>query len=68
MTLRSSSKYPLQRAYVVKLSSEATSEELCGRIENLVSGQHRDFNTADELFQMMVEDLKADGDNSPDNV
>lgn len=66
MTLRSDSKYPVHRAYVVKLSSEATSDLLCGRVEHLVSGRHRDFTSADELFDLMAADLAATEGELPD--
>jgi hypothetical protein len=59
MTLRSDSKYPVHRAYVVKLSSDANPYVLCGRLENLVSGQHQDFTSAGELFALMAVDLKS---------
>lgn len=66
MTLRSDSKYPIYRAYVVKLSSDATPDSLCGRLENLVSGKHKDFVSAGELFQLMTADLHSSGSKSPD--
>jgi hypothetical protein len=59
MTLRSDSKYPIHLTYVVKLSSDATPDALCGRLENLVSGKHGDFASAGELFKMMEVDLVA---------
>lgn len=65
MTLRADSKYPIHRAYVVKLRSEATPEALCGRLENLVSGKQRDFTSAHELFGLMACDLDADQRNAP---
>lgn len=61
MILRTDSKYPINRAYVVKLSSDATSDALRGRLEHLVSGKHRDFVSAQELLQLMTVDLDADG-------
>lgn len=59
MMLRSDSKYPIYLAYVVKLSSDATPDVLCGRVENLVSGKQRDFTSATELFQFISIDLKS---------
>ena len=59
MILRIDSKFPIQRTYVVKLSSDATPDSLCGRFENLVSGKHRDFASARELFQLMSADLAS---------
>lgn len=57
MILRTDSKYPINRAYVVKLSCEATADMLCGRLEHLVSGEHRGFNSAQELLLLMTADL-----------
>ncbi|MFH1815167.1 MAG: hypothetical protein ABIF28_13550 [Pseudomonadota bacterium] len=65
MSLRSESKYPIHRAYVVKLSSNATPVALRGRLENLVSGTHREFTSADELFRLMTGDLESGGHNPP---
>lgn len=59
MILRTDSKYPIDRAYVVKLSCDATADELCGRLENLVTGKHREFTSALELFQFMSCDLAS---------
>jgi len=59
MTLRSDSKYPIHLTYVVKLSSDATPDALCGRIENLVSGKHGDFTSASELLRLMTAGLGA---------
>lgn len=64
MTLRSDSKYPIHLTYVVKLSSDATPDALCGRLENLVSGKHGEFTSANELFRLMTVDLGSD-DGSP---
>lgn len=59
MTLRSDSKYPIHLTYVVKLSSDATPDVLCGRLENLVSGKHRHFASAGDLFQLIEGDLES---------
>lgn len=66
MTLRTDSKYPISRAYVVKLSSDATPDALCGRLENLVSGKLRVFVSADELFQLMAAELHGSDSRPPD--
>lgn len=65
MILRADSKYPIPRTYVVKLSSDATSDALSGRLENLVSGKHRDFTSARELFQMIAGDIESPDAESP---
>jgi hypothetical protein len=66
MMLRSDPKYPIHRTYVVKLSSDATRGALCGRLENLVSGKHRDFRSAHELLQLMECDIESGDQKSPD--
>jgi hypothetical protein len=59
MPLNRESKYPSRRAYVVKLRSDAYPDALAGRLENLVTGQSREFATGGELLESIVEDLKA---------
>lgn len=65
MNLRSDSKYPIHRTYVVKLTRDATGGALCGRLENLVSGKHRDFRSAHELLQLMAGDVESGDQKSP---
>jgi len=43
MTLNPESKYPSRRTYVLKLRSDAQRDALVGRLENLVTGQQREF-------------------------
>jgi len=50
MTLNPESKYPTRRAYVVKLRGDAKPGELAGRLENLVTGQSREFASGRELL------------------
>lgn len=59
MILRADSKYPNRRAYVLKLRSDATPDELCGRLENLVTTEHFDFDSADELYELLARDLES---------
>jgi hypothetical protein len=59
MILRAYSKYPNRRAYVLKLRSDATPDELCGRLENLVTSEHLDFGSADELCELIARDLES---------
>lgn len=66
MMLRSDSKFPLHLTYVVKLSSHATSDALCGQVENLVSGKQRSFTSIHELFQLLSDDLGPSDLNSPE--
>ena len=49
MSLNSESKYPSRRAYVVKVRSDAKPGALAGRLENLVTGQSREFASGREL-------------------
>ena len=58
MILRAYSKYPNRRAYVLKLRSDATPDELCGRLENLVTSEHLDFGSAEELCELIAGDLE----------
>ena len=57
--LRADSKYPNRRAYVLKLRSDATPDDLCGRLENLVTSEHLDFGSADELCELIARDLES---------
>ena len=59
MILRADSKYPNRRAYVLKLRSDATPDDLCGRLENLVTSEHLDFASAEELCELIARDLES---------
>jgi hypothetical protein len=59
MTLNPESKYPNRRAYVLKMRSDAKPGALAGRLENLVTGEQREFASGDELLQSIAVDLKA---------
>lgn len=59
MMLRSDSKFPMDRTYVIKFSSDASPEHLSGRIENLVDGNNRAFASTCELLQLINSDLSA---------
>ena len=39
MSLRADSKYTNRRAYVLNFRSDATNDEQCGRLENLVTSE-----------------------------
>jgi hypothetical protein len=58
MILRADSKYPNRRAYVLKLRSDATPTDVRGRIENLVTSAHLDFDSAEELCELIARDLE----------
>jgi hypothetical protein len=59
MTLNPESKYPTRRAYVVKVRADAKPDTLSGRLENLVTGQQRDFTSGQELLESIAGDLQA---------
>ena len=59
MTLNPESKYPSRRAYVVKVRADAQADALSGRLENLVTGQQRDFTSGQELLESIARDLQA---------
>jgi hypothetical protein len=65
MTLNAETKYPNRRAYVLKMSSDATPGTLCGRIENLVTGGQREFRSAVELLALIARDLDPGADMPP---
>ena len=59
MSLNPESKYPSRRAYVVKVRSDAKPGALAGRLENLVTGQSREFASGRELLDSIASDLEA---------
>ncbi len=61
MTLNSRSNYPSTRSYVLKLHRDAIPrrEQMAGRLENMTSGRHFDFNNVDELFAYLAEDMTS---------
>ncbi|MGQ0800703.1 MAG: hypothetical protein ACT4NL_11405 [Pseudomarimonas sp.] len=59
MTLNADSKYPNRRAYVIKLRSDASPGALCGRVENLLTCDQREFSSAIELIDLIETDLQA---------
>ena len=60
MPLNPESKYPSRRAYVLKMRSDATPDAFVGRLENLVTGQQREFASGHELLDSIASDLEAD--------
>ena len=62
MSLSRESKYPSRRAYVVKVRSDAQPDALSGRLENLVTGQGREFASGGELLKSIAEDLEANAE------
>jgi hypothetical protein len=61
MPLNPESKYPSRRAYVLKVRGDARPNALVGRLENLVTGQQREFASGHELLNSIASDLEAGG-------
>ena len=61
MPLNPDSKYPSRRTYVVKLRGNAKPDALAGRLENLVTGQSREFSSGHELLESIADDVLASG-------
>ena len=65
MTLKTEATYPNRRAYVLKVRNDAKPGALVGRLENLVTGQQRDFSTGRELLESIASDLEASANEHP---
>ena len=65
MSLNPESKYPSRRAYVVKMRSDASPDELAGRVENLVTGASREFASGRELLESIASDLDDNAGGKP---
>ena len=59
MPLKHEPKYPSRRAYVLKLRSDATPATLAGRVENLVTGSWREFESGEELVASIASDIQV---------
>jgi hypothetical protein len=59
MTLNPESKYPNRRAYVLKMRADAKPGALAGRLENLVTGEQREFASGHELLESIATDLEV---------
>jgi hypothetical protein len=59
MALNVESKYPNRRTYVLKLRHDALADALAGRIENLVTGDRLEFESAHALIACLGRDLEA---------
>jgi hypothetical protein len=59
MALNSESRYPNRRAYVLKARSNAKPDALAGRLDNLVTGQQREFSSGRELLDSIASDLET---------
>ena len=65
MSLKSESKYPSRRAYVVTVRTDAKPGQLAGRVENLVTGASREFASGGELLESIAVDLEAVAEGTP---
>ena len=59
MALNVEAKYPNRRTYVLKLRHDARADTLAGRIENLVTGDRLEFESAHALIVCLGQDLDA---------
>jgi hypothetical protein len=57
MALDPRAKYPSKRTYVVKLSNDAKPEALAGRLENLITGEEREFASGEQLLASLSSDI-----------
>jgi hypothetical protein len=66
MTLARTTEHPGQRSYVLKLHRDADPARgvLRGRVENLATGRHFEFDDAAQLLAGLAGDL-AGGDGAP---
>lgn len=65
MVLKSESKYPNRRAYVLKLRADTTPTALAGLIESLVTGRQIEFASAQELVESIARELEAGAAEGP---
>lgn len=61
MTLDPRLPYPSTRSYVLKLHRDALPEhgKLAGRLENMTSGRHCEFNSGEQLLACLLADLMS---------
>ena len=60
MPLNPEPKYPSRRTYILKVRNDAEPDALAGRLENLVTGQQREFASGTELLDSIADDLGVD--------
>jgi hypothetical protein len=65
MPFQPESKYPNRRSYVIKVRNDARPDALAGRLENLVTGQQREFASGRELLDTLARDLAAEPGDPP---
>ena len=59
MVLDPQAKYPSRRTYVVKLRRDASPDALAGRLENVLTGEQREFESGDRLLDSLASDIEA---------
>ncbi len=59
MPFKPESKFPMRRAYVVKVRSDANASALAGRLENVVTGSQREFTSGRQLLEWIASDLET---------
>lgn len=64
MTLNGRTKFPSRRTYVVKVRGDAKPDTISGRLENLVTGQQREFACGHELLDSIASDLAANAEDT----
>jgi hypothetical protein len=62
MVLNPESKYPNRRAYVLKLHGDAQPGALSGRLENVVTGNQREFSSGEGLLDLLASDFQTGRD------
>ena len=62
MALKGKPKYPSRRTYVVKVRRDANPDALAGSLENVVTGQSREFASGHELLESIADDVNANGE------
>ena len=62
MTLNGRTKFPTRRTYVVKVHGDAQPDTISGRLENLITGQQREFASGHELLDSIASDLGTSAD------
>ena len=65
MTLDREPRFPSRRTYVLKMRSDARPGLVAGRLENLVTGEQREFASGSELLLAIESDLAASGHERP---
>ena len=58
MILETQPNYPTGRSYVLKLHRDAGPNRIVGRLENLATGRHVAFTSAEELLAILARDAE----------